>query len=144
MCCPNQVFLQLQGASAYQISSPTPKLVWSCYQIRKGFWSSSIIFKFLTISYLLPFFEVPQTFNPFSTFPPFTNIPHPFPSLSNKITQEETTKNSSPPSFSKPLLPLIFLVPWELKKSSPPNHGLFVLQWPMRIIMFTLQWILGW
>jgi hypothetical protein len=42
-------------------------------------------------------------------------------------------KNSSPPSFSRPLLPLILLVPWELKKSSPPIHGLFILQELIRI-----------
>jgi hypothetical protein len=81
---------------------------------------------------LFLFFEVPQTFNPFSLFPPSPNTLHPT-SISRKITQEEATKNSSPPSFSRPFLPLVFLVPWELRKSSPPIHGLFLLQKPMRI-----------
>jgi hypothetical protein len=45
----------------------------------------------------------------------------------------KTTKTSFPPSFSRPLFPLKLLVPWELRKYSPPIHGLIILQKPMRI-----------
>jgi hypothetical protein len=68
--------------------------------------------------------------------PPFHHLPIllilllPSP---KKITQEEATKNSSPPSLSRPFLLLILLVPWELRKSPHPIHGLFILQELMRV-----------
>ncbi len=65
-----------------------------CYQTREGFKSSFKTSKLSTLSYLLLFFEVPQTFNPLSPFPPSTNTPHPSPSLSKKNHIRKNLKNS--------------------------------------------------
>jgi hypothetical protein len=54
----------------------------------------------------------------------------PFPKKTHK---KKKAKNSSPPNFSRPLLLLVLLVPWKLKKSSPPIHALLILQKPMKI-----------
>ncbi len=104
MCCPNRAcFSSLKKLITRFICLPnfrpytqTNKKL--CYQTR----SSSKTFKLPTLSYLLLFFEVPQTFNPLSPFPPSTNTPHPSPSLSKKNHTRKYNKLLSPKCFQDP------------------------------------------
>ncbi len=116
-----------------------------CYQTRKGFWSSFKTSKLPTLPYLLLFFEIPQTFTPFSPFPPSTNTPHPSPSLSKKNhTRRSHQKLLSPKPF-KTLPPAYSPCPMGVEEIPPSNS------WPFHPSRtneswkwFALQWILGW
>jgi hypothetical protein len=105
-----------------------------CYQTREGLRNSSNISS--SQDYLAHFysFEVPQTSNPFSLFPPSIKTHHPSPPFpkKNNIRRKPYT-NSFSPSFSCHLLELILIIQWKLWKSFSLIHGLLIFQVPMKI-----------
>jgi hypothetical protein len=72
-----------------------------CYQIQKVLKKFSKTFKLPTLPYLLLFFEVTQTFNPLSPFPPSTNTPHPS-NFQEKSHKKKPQKTPLPQALQNP------------------------------------------